>query len=75
MISTLRTPVLILRATGDEQAHVHWAREYERALSEHGHPVEAHYYGEATHGLPFAATTRDDVLRRAVEFFRKHLDF
>jgi len=75
MISTLRAPVLILHATGDEHAHVHWAREYEGALREHGHPVEAHYYGEATHGLPFVATTRDDVLHRAVEFFRKHLDF
>jgi dienelactone hydrolase len=74
MASTLHAPVLILHATGDEQAHVHWAREYESALREHGHPVEAHYYGEATHGLPFVATTRDDVLRRSVEFLRKRLD-
>src|SRR5262249_47088912 len=74
MVATLQAPVLILHATGDEQAHVHWALEYEQALREHGHPVEAHYYAEATHWLPFAAATRDDALRRAVEFFRKHLD-
>ena len=39
-----------------------------------GSTVEAHYYPEATHWLPFVAATRDDVLRRAIEFFRKHLD-
>jgi dienelactone hydrolase len=75
MVSTLHAPVLILHAAGDEQAHVHWTREYERALHEQGLPVEAHYYDEATHGLAFAATTRDDVQRRAVEFLRKYLDY
>jgi dienelactone hydrolase len=74
MAATLQAPVLILHATGDEQAHVHWTREYERALREHGHPFEVHYYEQGTHALPFEATTRDDVLRRSVEFFRKQLD-
>ncbi len=73
MVSSLHVPVLLLHATNDPQADVKAAHDYERALRERGIPVEAHYDDVSTHWLPFIAETRDDVIRRSIEFFRKHL--
>ncbi len=72
-VPTLAAPVLILHAVGDSITDVGHARDYERALREAGKAVEAHYYEAALHDLPFAAATRDDVLARAVRFFRRYL--
>jgi dienelactone hydrolase len=73
LVSALHAPVLILHATRDDQVDARGAREYERALRDLGQPVEAHYYETDTHWLAFAPATRDDVLRRAIAFFRQYL--
>lgn len=70
---SLQAPLLMLHGTADELVNIVEAREYERAVRTLGKPVEAHYYPGASHGVPFRAQSREDVLRRAVAFFRRHL--
>jgi dienelactone hydrolase len=69
----LEAPLLMLHSTADRTVNVQQAQEYERVLRGLGKPVTAHYYEDAPHLLPFARETRDDVLRRAIAFFREYL--
>jgi len=71
--SRLHAPVLLLHATDDPVTDVREVLAYERALLGLGKLVEAYYYDAALHELAFAPATRDDVRRRTVDFFRRHL--
>ncbi len=73
MVKNLQAPLLMLHGTADEIVDVQQARDYERVIRELGKPVEAHYYEGAPHLLPFMPQTREDVIQRAIAFFRKHL--
>jgi dienelactone hydrolase len=73
VVRTLRAPVLLLHGTADPVTDVTWTRRYEQALRDAGKPVEAHYYVGGPHLLPFAAQTREDVMRRSIAFLRRHL--
>jgi dienelactone hydrolase len=69
----LTAPVLLLHSVDDPTTDVREVLAYERALRELGKPVEAYYYDASLHELAFAAPTRDDVLRRSVEFLVRYL--
>lgn len=73
LAGNLRPPLLILHGTADDVAPVQQAREYERTLRDLTKTHQAVYYEGAPHVACMASPTRDDALRRAVEFFRKYL--
>jgi len=69
----LQAPVLILQGTADDQTDAQEARGFERKVRDLGKPVEAHYYDNAPHDIPWLAPWQDDVRRRSIEFFKKYL--
>jgi dienelactone hydrolase len=73
LVAALQAPVLLLHGTADPVTDVVWTRRYEQALRDAGKPVEAYYYVGAPHPLPFDPGTREDVIRRSIAFFRRHL--
>ncbi|MBI4279181.1 MAG: dienelactone hydrolase family protein [Armatimonadetes bacterium] len=73
LVKDLQAPVLILYGTADELIDPSEPRAYEQALRSEGKTFESHAYPGAPHALPFAPRTRDDVFRRSIAFFKKHL--
>lgn len=69
----IQAPVLILQGTDDDIIPVRQGRQFEEALKASGKSVESYYYDEAPHRIPWLSPWQDDVRRRALAFFKKHL--
>lgn len=72
-IQTFGAPALVLHGTGDQRRPVSDARTYEARARELGKSLQAHYYERADHFLPLNQRTKEEVLRRSVEFLNQYL--
>jgi dienelactone hydrolase len=66
--ASIRAPVLVLHATGDDVVPVGQARDFEAALRASGTSVEATYYDVTTHGIEHVPWVRDDIIERTAVF-------
>ncbi len=73
LVQNLGAPLLILHGTNDQRRPVRDARAYETRARELGKNVQAYYYEGADHFLLLDRRTKEDVLRRSVEFFNQYL--
>jgi carboxymethylenebutenolidase len=64
-------PVLILHGDADRLVPVSEAHKLERVLTQNGRPFEIRIYPGVGHG--FYGADADDALRRALDFFDRHL--
>jgi len=64
----IRSPILVLHATGDDVVPVAQARDFEAALRGAGRDVEANYYDIATHGVEHVPWVRADIIDRTTRF-------
>ncbi len=72
-LQALLAPVLMLQGTADAIFDPQRMRNFEQILRSLGKPFEVHYYEGAPHGIPWLAPWQEDVRRRSVNFFKKHL--
>jgi dienelactone hydrolase len=72
-VATIRTPILVLAGTADENVPFTEHQAVVAALQQAGKDVEWHYYQGGRHALVLDPVNKTDAAQRIIDFLKRHV--